>query len=62
MHIDTSEPLMNRHDLIWGADMLAALGLSRAQAGGLFLHGRRQDPDLAGLWLPGGKTIGRTGV
>jgi hypothetical protein len=53
---------MNRHDLIWGADMLAALGLSEAQAGGPFLHGRRQDPDLAGLWLPGGKTIGRTGV
>ena len=33
MHIETFDPLVNRRELIWGAGMLAALGMSNAQAG-----------------------------
>ena len=33
MQIDRLEPLLNRRELIWGASMLTALGMSQAHAG-----------------------------
>ena len=34
MQIETLEPLLSRRELVWGAGMLAVLGMSHAQAGG----------------------------
>jgi len=40
MHIETLEPLLNRRDLIRGAGLLAALGMSQARGGGHTGEGR----------------------
>jgi limonene-1,2-epoxide hydrolase len=34
MQIETLEPLLSRRELVWGAGMIAALGMSQVQAGG----------------------------